>query len=491
MTQGLLRILLWNIECGGGSRSELLARAVKQQSPAPDIIVLNEYRVATSDDLIFELKEGGWPEFQHSNPPKGYGGVAVLSREKLNARQVPSSFGDQAYRCLPLDIPSAELTLWAVYAPFKENCPEFWEPLLQALRADIERDTILLGDLNAGLDSDVPAQPRLAGTPYMHQLYDEGYRDLYTSYRSGSEPVQYTWYGPANGYRIDHAFGSPGAAGRVRSFTYDHKGREDEVSDHSSLTFTLTPKPMARAGSRRWLQVAVNSRPEVLDRQILDVLSPVSSTDRVEWLSPREEDRYVEYRDGATIERLGLDISPETLKEFWPSGGPVWDGLARVGKEVLLIEAKAHIPEMLSPGTRATGEARAKILDTLNRVRGELVPKSGTDWDGAFYQYANRIAHLYFLREQGINAHLIYVYFLNASDVDGPTTREAWEGATTLMESVLGIRRTRLSRYMHKVFVDVRDLEVETPSLASISNRFSDWTSENVTITPPLPDAKQ
>ena len=131
-----------------------------------------------------------------------------------------------------------------------------------------------------------------------------------------------------------------------------------------------------------------------------------------------------------------------------------------IGDRVILVEAKAHIPEMLSPGTRATGAARDKILATLTRVRGELVPKSEVSWDGAFYQYANRIAHLHFLREQQhINAHLVYVYFLNAPDVDSPATQEEWDGATTLMESVLGIRRTRLSRYIHKIFIDVRGLD--------------------------------
>ncbi|MDQ2890344.1 MAG: endonuclease/exonuclease/phosphatase family protein [Gemmatimonadota bacterium] len=459
MADGLFNILMWNVQSGGGARTERIATAIRERKPAPDIILLNEYRVGTSARLVAELREEGWHEFQAGSPPDTrLGGVAVLSKQKLDVRTLPASFGAHAYRCLCLDVPSVDMRLWAVYAPFKEGCGDFWEPLLDELRSDANRDTVLIGDLNAGLATDVPATPRLAGTSYMLQLQDAGYEDLYTSYASKDGSVDYTWRGPTNGYRIDHAFGSRGAASRVRAFGYNHVVREEKVSDHSSLSVSFTPKPLARLGSRRWLQVAVNSHPEILDSQIRDALGCADDVGRIEWLSPREEDRYVEYRDGATIERLGLDISTATQKEFWPSGGPVWDGLARVGDEVLLIEAKAHIPEMLSQGTRATGEARTKILESLRRVRGDLVPKSETDWDGAFYQYANRIAHLHFLRSQGVNAHLVYVYFLNAPDVDSPRTREQWEGATTLVESVLGLRRSRLSRYIHKVFLDVRDL---------------------------------
>jgi hypothetical protein len=178
----------------------------------------------------------------------------------------------------------------------------------------------------------------------------------------------------------------------------------------------------------------------------------------VEWLSPIERDRYGEYRDQACLRQLGL--TPENpLADFWPARGPVWDGLARIERDVFLVEAKAHIPEMISPASRATGASKATITQSLRRVQSALAPEANIDWSGIFYQYANRVAFLYFLREiNKLPAHLVFVYFLNASDVSGPSTRDEWNGAIRLMEGYLGLARHRLSRYIHKVFVDVRQI---------------------------------
>jgi len=213
----------------------------------------------------------------------------------------------------------------------------------------------------------------------------------------------------------------------------------------------------ARKGSQRLLQAAVNLAPQVVNVPLLSAMRAPADT-AVEWLSPLRSEAFVEYRDGATYDRLGLTLqTPST--DFWPNGGPVWDGLARLPMgEVVLVEAKAHIPEMISSGTRASEPARQMITTSLNRVRDSLVRSSSLDWTGRFYQYANRIAHLHFLHENGIPAHLALVYFINAADVDGPATVDEWKGAITLVESYLRLRRHRLSRYVHKLFIDARDV---------------------------------
>lgn len=97
----------------------------------------------------------------------------------------------------------------------------------------------------------------------------------------------------------------------------------------------------------------------------------------------------------------------------------------------------------------------------MREVQQALSPKSVdyVDWTSTFYQYANRIAHLYFLRQQnGVRAHLVNVYFTGATDVDGPATQEEWRGAITVVEAYLGLRRHRLSKYVHKAFIDVAPL---------------------------------
>lgn len=62
------------------------------------------------------------------------------------------------------------------------------------------------------------------------------------------------------------------------------------------------------------------------------------------------------------------------------------------------------------------------------------------DWLGQLYQYANRLAHLYFLRRVlGVPAWLAFVYFLD--DPHCPTDRETWVQALGQVKERLGISK--------------------------------------------------
>ena len=217
----------------------------------------------------------------------------------------------------------------------------------------------------------------------------------------------------------------------------------------------------AAKGSQRWLQIAIDRAPQLVDRPIRAAMGTPADV-AIEWLSPLRSDRFVEYRDGATFTKCGVELSKRRLHEFWPQRGPMWDGLARTSMgDILLVEAKAHIPELVSPRSRATEPARGRIAKSMREVQVALAPKSVdyVDWTSTFYQYANRVAHLYFLREcNGVRAHLVNIYFVNALDVNGPNNPAEWQGAIKVVECYLGLGRTRLTKYMHKVFVDATPL---------------------------------
>lgn len=216
---------------------------------------------------------------------------------------------------------------------------------------------------------------------------------------------------------------------------------------------------LAAKGSQRLLQIAVNFAPEALNTPIREALGlpPGSSVD---WMSPLKEDRYREYQDEEFVTRLGISLGKRPLSRFWPSGGPKWDGLGVAGREFLFLEAKAHIAELVSPATRASGNSRTLIAKSLREVQAALAPKSTLDWSGIFYQYTNRLAHLHFLRTvNGVRAHLVNVYFVNAPELRDPVrTAHEWHGALQLLKCYLGIRRHALSRYVHDVFVDAAEL---------------------------------
>jgi len=209
------------------------------------------------------------------------------------------------------------------------------------------------------------------------------------------------------------------------------------------------PQPQGAKGSLRWIQHLVNQHPTVLNESI--GIGPV------EWRSPRADDGFAEYRDHAFLERLGIILPKRRLDDFWPSRGPQWDALGRaLSGEIVLVEAKAHVPELLSPPTQARGKSAELIRRSLSEAANGLHASPGLDWSQRFYQYANRLAHAWFLTHvNGLTVRLSFVHFIGDADMNGPSDRREWEAALTVLHEALGLRG-RMPRYVAEVFIDVR-----------------------------------
>ena len=216
----------------------------------------------------------------------------------------------------------------------------------------------------------------------------------------------------------------------------------------------------ASHGGQKWLQILVNERPEVIDRVLANLLG-LAQGEQAHWLSPLKDDDYAEYRDQEFITRLGITLGRVPLASFWPRIGPAWDALAKTDRgDLILVEAKAHIPELVSDPTGASEPSLTKIREGLDATKWFLGSHSDADWATCFYQYTNRLAHLYLLRElNGWPAYLLFLYFINDEEMGGPSTQSEWEGAISLLESFLGIRRQhRLAKYVLHAFIDVEEL---------------------------------
>lgn len=212
----------------------------------------------------------------------------------------------------------------------------------------------------------------------------------------------------------------------------------------------------ARKGSQRWLQETVAIQPKKLAAALFAAL-PKCQGRELTWLSPRADDAYAEYSDSAALELAGLrELPHRALKEFWPARGPVWDGIARTDNgDVILIEAKAHIPEMVSPATSARGASLALIERSLRDTKKALGSTSPNAWTGTFYQYANRLAFLYLLRDLNkLPVHLAFLYFTHAPDLEGAPGEAEWRGAIKVVHAYLGLGRHRLSPYVGEAFFD-------------------------------------
>jgi hypothetical protein len=175
-------------------------------------------------------------------------------------------------------------------------------------------------------------------------------------------------------------------------------------------------------------------------------------------LSPKADDDFAEYRDQAFLDLLGIKLPKKRLQDFWPSRGPQWDALGRIDDKVYFLVDKAHVAEIVSLSQAKSPISQSLIKKSLGEIKTFLTLKSDVDLTKGFYQYANRLAHLYLLRElNDVSAYLVFVYFVN-DYTHIPTTRDEWNGALTLMHTILGTQRHRLSKYLISVFMDVEKL---------------------------------
>jgi hypothetical protein len=218
----------------------------------------------------------------------------------------------------------------------------------------------------------------------------------------------------------------------------------------------------AKRGSQRWFQTAVNLNPEVLRRALVQS-GAIEASDAVEWQSPLASDQFCEYRDRPALSLAGVRDLKSPLEEFWPSRGPVWDGIGTVSGRPLFVEAKAHVGEAASPGTRASLPSRRRIETSLAEAREFYAPSATADWCATFYQYANRLAHHYFLRvKNGVSSTLVFVYFINDRDMAGPSSEEEWHDASRLIHAALGLPADLRAHHVFDAFVDIEDLMGES-----------------------------
>lgn len=214
------------------------------------------------------------------------------------------------------------------------------------------------------------------------------------------------------------------------------------------------------------MQNLINNEPEKLNRAILSKFPYLKSwalTSPV-WVSPLAQDDYKEYQDREFLERINCLESYKLLKQFWPRGGPVWDGLATLSgkhgeKGVILLEAKSHTREVIDPGyaCKASPKSREKINASSNMVKCALGIDERVDWLGEIYQHANRIAHLYFLRIiANIPTWLVFLYFIGDKEQEGPEHAFHYDDVLREVKAKLALPDHHvLSEYLGNVFIEV------------------------------------
>lgn len=162
----------------------------------------------------------------------------------------------------------------------------------------------------------------------------------------------------------------------------------------------------------------------------------------IRWRAPLPGDRYAEPRDSAFLRLAGLGHLEPALKRFWPRGGPVWDAVATftprrsASHGVLLVEAKSY-PEEMRSACKASDGARVRIVSALESTIAARGASGTTTWTTAYYQLANRIAWLDWLRDERVDARLVLLSIIG--DPHRPTTEAAWRDALETVWNEMGL----------------------------------------------------
>lgn len=216
-------------------------------------------------------------------------------------------------------------------------------------------------------------------------------------------------------------------------------------------------------GSLRFIQQLVSRSPDLFQRRLHEA-GAVPAETSVRWVSPRPDDAWAEYRDAAFLERIGHSELAPALKAFWPARGPQWDGLCIAGRTILLVEAKAHVGEMASSCTAEAPSSVTLINQSLNATKQALGASAGADWMNGYYQLANRLAHLWFLRERGVDARLVLLQFTGETGMPTASSPPAYREAFDTAMKRLGFDPAVAIPGVVPIYIDVAEIGAITSS---------------------------
>jgi hypothetical protein len=173
----------------------------------------------------------------------------------------------------------------------------------------------------------------------------------------------------------------------------------------------------------------------------------ISPLGHPEWTTTPAPEPYYEFK-ADFWSAVGLP-SPAPNPSFWPDLGPNWDGVAALtGPEdqvgVLLVEAKSHVTEPESSCAAKPQGGLAQIAGSLDATKQYVGAPQSADWLKGYYQLANRLAFLYYLRaRRNIPAWLALVNFVG-DRFDGsrsifPTDRAGWADTNSAITKHLGL----------------------------------------------------
>jgi len=243
-----MKLLSWNIQQGGGKRADKIADAICNH--APDVVALIEYRSAPGKELCQKLDDKGL-RYVESTASRGSGnGLCVVSRTPLLRRTNPPVPPENAVRWLDADLPAYGFGIGVLHIPGSSTRlngvgkRRFWEAVLSSAQSRRDTPFVFIGDFNTGAHYIDEAGATFHCAEHFGRMTDDlRWIDLWRAFNGNA--IEYSWYSKRkggadrNGFRLDHAFGSPALWPRVVNCRYSHGERKAGTSDHCVLVVEI------------------------------------------------------------------------------------------------------------------------------------------------------------------------------------------------------------------------------------------------------------
>ena len=231
-----MKLVVWNIRLGGGARVPRIVEELAAHDA--DVIAVTEYRAESGGTLGAALRERGWPHVETSGPQGKENGIAVFSSTPLKRLEPEQAPVEYRFRWLDVELPACGFGLCVLHIMAATNAAtgkakqRFWDAVLAAAETRVREPFLFAGSWNTGAHGLDERGKTFNCAEQFGRLAPIGWTDVWRRHHPGA--TEWTWYSNrGNGFRLDHAFASPGLLPRVRGCRYSHVEREAKVSDHS------------------------------------------------------------------------------------------------------------------------------------------------------------------------------------------------------------------------------------------------------------------
>lgn len=202
-----MRLVSWNIR--GGKHPDVVNSVVTLK---PDVAVLVDCKAKHVDRIVADAAKHGYTH--HLENCGVYRGLVMLSRAPLSLGEIKPYKG--SHRWLHGVSDHFRLEIAAVYSPLPKayegdpTMSEFWSWVISACDLIVDRQAVLCGDFNTGVDeADGPARYHFRGANPFGELVAHGWKDAYRELHVDGEQRSW-WWNRERGFRIDHCMLSRG-----------------------------------------------------------------------------------------------------------------------------------------------------------------------------------------------------------------------------------------------------------------------------------------